>query len=74
MGGNATDLWDFGAEVELTLGEGKEAEMYLINSPTNVYVPKGLPHGPLYFKKIDKPIMFNNIVFVPRYVRTRNKK
>jgi hypothetical protein len=71
MGGNITDLWDFGAEIELTLGEGKDAEKYLINSPTTAYIPKGLPHGPLFFKKIDKPIMFNNIVFVPQYIRRR---
>jgi len=73
MGGNITDLWDFGAEVELTLGEGKDAEMYLINSPTTVWVPRGLKHGPLFFKKIDKPIMFHNIVFVPQYVRPERK-
>jgi hypothetical protein len=32
-------------------------------------VPKGLIHGPLTFKRIDKPIEFIDVVLAPKYVR-----
>ena len=51
---------EFGSEVELVMGE--EEETYLINTTTWVYVPAGLLHCPLNFKKVDKPIMFGHIM------------
>ncbi len=73
IGGNPMDFKDFGAEVELVMGEGEEAETYTINSTTWVYVPKNLPHCPLNFKRIDKPIMFGHIMFAPTYASTGAK-
>jgi hypothetical protein len=70
IGGNVNDLFDFQAVIELYLGE--EEEKYIITAPTTVYIPNGIPHGPLDFKKIVKPIMFHNIVFAPSYVRKRD--
>ncbi len=70
IGGNPMDFQDFGAEVEFVMGEGKEAETYIINATTWVYVPKNLPHCPLNFKKVDKPIMFGHIMFAPTYEST----
>ena len=70
IGGNITDLFDFQALIELCIGE--EEEKYVITSPTIVYIPKGLPHGPLDFKEISEPIMFHNIIFSPRYIRNRD--
>ena len=60
LGGNPMDIKDFGAEVELCLGE--EEEKHIINSTTVVYVPKGLLHSPLNFKRVDKPIIFMDIM------------
>jgi hypothetical protein len=71
VGRNVADLFDFQAVIELSLGE--EAEKYIITAPTMVYIPKGMPHGPLDFKKIEQPVMFHNIVFSPRYIRKRDK-
>jgi hypothetical protein len=65
IGGNSQDFFDFGAEIEIYL----EDERYFINTTTLVWVPKGLVHGPLEFKKINKPIMFNNIVMAAKYGR-----
>ncbi len=65
IGGNSNDFFDFGAEIEFYLGE----ERFFINTTTLVYVPRGLVHGPLEFKKIHKPIMFNNIVLSAQYSR-----
>ena len=69
VGGDSKNFFDFGAEIEFFLGE--EAERYVINSTTLVYIPRGLIHGPLEFKKIHKPIMFNNIVLSAQYSRAK---
>ncbi len=52
---NAKD-WD--AEVELTLGVGEDAETYIIDRPCTVFVPAGVWHCPLNFKRIGKPVFF----------------
>jgi hypothetical protein len=69
IGGNSQDFFDFGAEIEFYLGE--ESEKYVINTTTLIYVPRGLVHGPLEFKVIRKPIMFNNIVLSAKYGRAK---
>ncbi len=58
-GADATDISDFQAVVELSMGE--EHEIYTITAPTIVYVPKGLVHAPLNFKIINKPVIFMNV-------------
>lgn len=68
MGGNPTDVGDFGAEVELTVGD--EGEKLIIDTTTIVYIPKGLMHCPLNFKRIDKPIIFIDIYLAPSYAKT----
>ena len=65
MGGNPLDMRDFGAEVELSLGE--EGEKHIINTTTIVNIPAGLPHCPLNFKRIDKPIVFLEIMLAGKY-------
>jgi dTDP-4-dehydrorhamnose 3,5-epimerase-like enzyme len=67
MGGNPTNVRDFGAEVEMFFGE--EQERYVINTTTILYVPKGLVHGPLSFKRVDRPVMFINIPLTSQYVK-----
>jgi hypothetical protein len=67
IGGNPMNFKEFGAEVELVMGEGEEEETYIINSTTWVYVPKNLMHCPLDFKKVDKPIMFGHIMCASTY-------
>jgi len=64
---NPADEYDFGAEVELTLGQEKEKQT--ITAPTVVCVPKGLIHGPLNVKTIQKPILFCHIYLAPEYVK-----
>lgn len=65
VGGNPMDFRDFGAEVELSLGE--ELEKHIITTTTFVYVPKGLIHCPIQFKRVDKPIIFSAISLAPVY-------
>jgi hypothetical protein len=48
------DLGDMDAEIEMGLGE--EQEIHKITTPTSVYIPKGLVHCPLNFRRVGKPI------------------
>jgi hypothetical protein len=57
--------WDFQAEIEFYLG--KEEEKHIITAPTAVHVPKGMIHGPLNFKKIDRPILFIDSLLSAEY-------
>jgi hypothetical protein len=72
LGGNPANLLDFGAEVELTLGAGKDKEVHTITSTSVVYVPKGLAHLPMVFKKVDKPILFGHLLMAPDYSEKRD--
>ena len=50
-----TDLnnpYDLGAEVELWLGD----EQHIINKTSLVFIPAGLKHAPLIFRRVDQPI------------------
>ena len=60
IGGDPYDIRNFGAEVEFSLGE--EEEVQVINSTSFVWIPKGMVHGPLNIKTVNKPIMFMDIV------------
>ena len=73
VGGDINNMMDLGGEVELTLGEeGKELEKFVFTRATMVYVPAGLLHCPLNFKKVNdpkKPILFHDFFFSPEYKR-----
>ena len=64
---------DLGGEVELTLSEdGINRETFVFSKATMVYVPAGLHHGPVIFKKINdpaKPILFHDFFFASEYGR-----
>jgi hypothetical protein len=65
LGGNLEDIFDFDATIELSMGE--EGEVCLIKQATVVYIPAGLVHTPLTFKRIDKPVLFHPIALKPDY-------
>lgn len=67
IGGDPMNFKEFGAEVELTMGEGKDEKVYTITKTTWVYVPSMAMHCPLDFKRVDKPIMFGHIIFAPSF-------
>ena len=73
VGGDITNMLDLGGEVELTLGEeGGELEKFVFTKATMVYIPAGLLHCPLNFKKVNdpaKPILFHDFFFSPEYKR-----
>jgi hypothetical protein len=72
LGTNPNDLLDFGGEIEFTLSEdGKNMEKHIITKATEVYIPPGLYHCPLVFKKVIKPILIVDIFFSQKYERKK---
>ena len=73
VGGDINNMVDLGGEVELTLSEdGINKELFTITEATNVFIPKGLYHCPLNFKRVnnpDRPILFHDLFFSPEYLR-----
>jgi hypothetical protein len=67
LGGDPLNFKEFDAEIELTLGE--EREKYIITEPTVVYIPKGLMHCPLNFKRVTKPVLYLHIFPVVDYAK-----
>ena len=72
FGANQDDIGDFDARIEMTLGE--EKEMQIITSPTIVYVPAGMRHGPLNFAVINKPVLFVDVASSNKYYRVWEDK
>jgi hypothetical protein len=72
-GGDITDMTKIGGVVEFGLSEdGVNVETQVITEATMIFIPAGLYHGPLNFKKINdpkKPILFHDLFFSPEYKR-----
>ena len=66
--GTPEDVRVFDGEVELYLGE--ESTKNIINSTTVVFIPKGTIHCPIKWTKVNKPMMFVNVILTPRYIRS----
>jgi hypothetical protein len=54
FGSDRDNYRDLHAEIELWL----EDEQYFITQSAVVFVPKGMPHLPLYFRRVDSPVLF----------------
>jgi hypothetical protein len=65
LGSNPLDPKDFGAEIEVSMGE--EGEKQVINTRSVVCIPKGTVHSSVNFKKIDKPVLYCYIYMSPEY-------
>ncbi len=60
-------------DAEIELGLGKEREIYKITAPTSVYIPAGMIHCPLEFKRVDKPILLVHCTLASKYVKEEDK-
>ncbi len=58
-----------GAEIEIALGP--EYEKHVIDVPSIVCVPKGLPHGPIVTRKAEKPFAHYSISLAKSYQTTK---
>ena len=66
IGGDPTNIGEFGAEIEICLGE--EQEKHIITSTTVVSIPPGLVHCPLRVNRLDKPVVFLEISLTRKFV------
>ena len=67
LGSDPNDIGNLGAEIEVSLGE--EGEKHTITEPTILYNAPGLVHGPLVYKKVDRPVMHLDVILTSQYVR-----
>jgi hypothetical protein len=72
FGTNEQDLKDFGAHIEISLGE--EGEKHIVDSPTVVHVAAGLIHGPVVWVSVDRPILFVDVAATNKYDRASMAK
>jgi hypothetical protein len=70
MGLDPKNIEDLGAEIWMYMGKEGEQEKYVITTPTTVYIPKGVWHCPLDFKRVDKPLLFVHSTIAPKYFKT----
>jgi hypothetical protein len=63
LGGDPNNVGDFDGEVEMYLGSNQEKN--IITYPAFVYIPKGLLHCPLNFKRVTRPMMWIDVTLSP---------
>jgi hypothetical protein len=63
-GVDPADINYLGAEIEIDLG--KEHERHIINRPSVVICPAGMPHCPIITRWVDKPFAFFSINLSPQ--------
>lgn len=54
-------------DAEIEIGFGPEQQIHTITSPASVYIPRGMIHCPLVFKRVGKPIFFIHTSIAPKY-------
>jgi hypothetical protein len=76
LGANQKDMKDLGGEVELWIGEGKEAEKYNFTTSSGAFIPKGLMHGPMNFRNVKRPFLYLTFGFNvgDKYGKTKPSK
>jgi len=56
---------DLGGTVEFWIGEGTQAEQYIITKPTNIFIPQMTVHQPIYIREVHKPFLMATILETP---------
>jgi hypothetical protein len=70
LGWKLPDVFEFDADIDFYLGE--EQEHYTIDKATIIYIPKGMVHCPLNFRRIGIPILFHAILMAPQFIKEMN--
>jgi len=65
FGADYRDIRDFDAEIWFYLG----GERQIIDGPATVTIPAGVPHCPLIFRRVNKPIAWVEIMLTDHYER-----
>jgi len=73
LGAQLPDLCkSFDAEIDFWMGE--EMEKHTLTSTTVIFIPKGMPHCPLNFRAIRKPVLFHALYLGPDLDRQNTVK
>jgi hypothetical protein len=65
FGGNPKNYFEFGARIEIMMGE--EQERHIVDKTTIIYIPKGVVHCPITTLKVDKPVQWMHVLFQGKY-------
>ena len=65
-----SDPYDLGGEIEFWLDD----EQYIFNKTCLIFVPRGLKHLPLIFRRVDSPIFFFTEGNGTTYTRSSEKE
>jgi len=75
LGPDPNNMLELNAEIELVLSEdGINKETHIITKATSIYVPKGLYHCPLIFRRVDKPFLFVEYFYAESYSHVDGQK
>jgi hypothetical protein len=69
IGSDPDNPKDLGAEVELWLGD----EKHTITKTCVVFIPRGLQHTPILFKRVDRPLIWITVGPTPRHIARFNR-
>jgi hypothetical protein len=72
LGGVSPDIEKVSGEMEISMG--KEAEKFIIDKPTLVYIPKGVPVSHKIVKKPEKTTFMLNFTLTPKYEAPKTRK
>ena len=64
-GTDLSNILHLGAEISVEIGE--EREEHVFTEPTVVLVPRGIPHGPVRVRKLERTIVHYSIGLAPDY-------
>jgi hypothetical protein len=70
MGTNPEDPHDLCGEAEIWLDD----EKHMITKSSAVWIPKGLMHCPVYFRRVDRPIVYFSTAPSTRYSKDLPKE
>jgi hypothetical protein len=60
-------------DADIEIGLGPEQEIHRITAPCSVFIPKGMIHCPLIFRRVGKPIFFVHTSIAPKYTKTEGE-
>jgi len=72
--GDINNDLELNAEIEPVLGkDGIHRETHRFTKATSIFIPKGLYHCPLIYKRVDKPFYFIEIFFADQYIQGKRQ-
>jgi len=67
LGTDPKNPHDLGGVIEVWLGEGKDAEKFTVTESVCIWIPAGVVHMPVYFTRVDRPIMLVVVLAGPMW-------